>query len=323
MIRSENSRTRSLDWRGIWKKAALPLAACAAVALGVIAVQNVPSCSKSSGEMIVEDTTAVDSLPIEQIVPNTVFANGLEPRWSSSVTASQRTVLEKLIANMVKVEGGTFMMGDDNGEDDEKPAHKVTLSDYYICKYEVTQAEWKAVMGENPTYDGGKWTSKYGLGSNYPAYYISGDDCDAFIRKLNELTGLKFRLPTEAQWEYAARGGKSSGGYRYSGGNDIGAVAWYDGNSGNKTHPVGGKQANELGLYDMSGNVLEWCSDWYGESYYRSNHQTDPTGPSGGSCCVLRGGSWDFYATGCRVANRYNSSVSYRYYNYFGMRLAL
>ena len=253
----------------------------------------------------------------------TVFANGLEPRWSSSVTAKQKKVLEKLIANMVKVEGGTFMMGDDNGEDDEKPAHQVTLSDYYICKYEVTQAEWETVMGEKPTADGAKWTSEYGLGSNYPAYNISWNDCDAFIRKLNELTGMKFKLPTEAQWEYAARGGKSSGGYRYSGGNDIGAVAWYDGNSGNKTHPVGGKQANELGLYDMSGNVLEWCSDWYGESYYRSNHQTDPTGPSGGSYRVLRGGSWDFYATGCRVANRYNSSVSYRYYNYFGMRLAL
>ena len=324
MIRSENRRTRSLDWRGIWKKAALPLAACAAVALGVIAVQNVPSCSKSSGEMIVEDTTAVDSLPIEQIVPNTVFANGLEPRWSSSVTASQRTVLEKLIANMVKVEGGTFMMGDDNGEDDEKPAHRVTLSDYYICKYEVTQAEWKAVMGENPTSDGGKWTSKYGLGSNYPAYYISGDDCDAFIRKLNELTGLKFRLPTEAQWEYAARGGKNSRGYKYSGTTDnLGTVAWYYSNSGRKTHPVGKKQENELGLYDMSGNVEEWCSDWYG--YYRSSPQTDPTGPTRPDLLsrrVLRGGSFSIVASICRVTYRLIVSVTYRD-AISGMRLAL
>ena len=328
MIRSENRRTISLDWRGIWKKAALPLAACAAVALGVIAVQNVPSCSKSGGELIAEDTTAADSLPIEHIVPNTVFANGLEPRWSADVTAEQKAVLEKLIANMVKVEGGTFTMGatKEKGSDarlNEKPAHQVTLSDYYICKYEVTQAEWEAVMGEKPTSDGDKWTSEYGLGDNYPAYYISWDDCRAFIHKLNELTGLQFKLPTEAQWEYAARGGKSSRGYEYSGTTDnLGTVAWYGGNSGNGTHPVGKKLANELGLYDMSGNVYEWCSDRYGASYYSSSPQTDPTGPSSGSSRVLRGGSWYYSATGCRVAYRSYSSVAFRY-NFGGMRLAL
>ena len=256
-----------------------------------------------------------------------VFANGLKPRWSASVNATHREVLEKLVANMVKVEGGTFTMGataeqGSDADNDEKPAHKVTLSDYYIGKYEVTQAEWEAVMGERPTSDGDKWTSEYGLGSNYPAYNISWNDCDAFIRKLNELTGMKFKLPTEAQWEYAARGGKSSGGYKYSGGNDIGAVTWYGGNSGNGTHPVGGKQANELGLYDMSGNVYEWCSDWYGKSYYSSSPQTDPTGPSSGSGRVLRGGSWYYYATYCRVANRNSNSVSARS-NRYGMRLAL
>ena len=255
-----------------------------------------------------------------------VTSTALTPRWSSSVTASQRTVLEKLIANMVWVEGGSFMMGDDNGEDDEKPAHEVTLSDYYIGKYEVTQAEWEAVMGEKPTADGAKWTSEYGLGSNYPAYNISWNDCDAFIRKLNELTGMKFKLPTEAQWEYAARGGKSSRGDRYSGTTDnLGAVAWYWDNSGKQgiyTHPVGGKQANELGLYDMIGNVCEWCSDRYGISYYSSSPQTDPTGPSSGSYRVLRGGSWGSSATYCRVANRLHNSVSIRS-NYDGMRLAL
>ena len=325
MISSEKRRTISIDWRGIWKKAALPLAACAAVALGVIAVQNVPSCSKSGGELIAEDTTAADSLPIEQtsetVVPNTVFANGLKPRWSASVNATQREVLEKLVANMVKVEGGTFTMGDDNGEDDEKPAHEVTLSGYYIGKYEVTQAEWEAVMGERPTSDGDKWTSEYGLGGNYPAYYISWNDCENFIRKLNDLTGLQFTLPTEAQWEYAARGGRNSRGYKYSGSNDIDSVAWYLENSVDETHLVGMKRANELGLYDMSGNVWEWCSDWYGKSYYSSSSRTDPTGPASGSGRVLRGGSWYSIATYCRVAYRDGSTVAYRYSR--GMRLAL
>ena len=260
--------------------------------------------------------------------PRPVTSTALTPRWSASVNATQREVLEKLVANMVKVEGGTYMMGataeqGSDADNDEKPAHQVTLSDYYICKYEVTQAEWEAVMGERPTSDGDKWTSKYGLGGNYPAYNISWNDCRAFIRKLNELTGLQFKLPTEAQWEYAARGGKSSRGYKYSGPTDnLSTVAWYDGNSGNKTHPVGGKQANELGLYDMSGNVWEWCSDWYVESYYSRSPQTDPTGPLGGSGRVLRGGSWFSYATGCRVANRSDGSVTYRNGN-FGMRLAL
>ena len=243
----------------------------------------------------------------------TVFANGLEPRWSSSVTALQREVLEKLVANMVKVEGGTFTMGDDNGEDDEKPAHQVTLSDYYICKYEVTQAEWEAVMGRNPSYF---------IGDNRPVEHVSWDDCQDFVRKLNSLTGLNFSLPTEVQWEYAARGGKNSRGYQYSGSNDIGSVAWYTDNSGGKTHPVGIKQANELGLYDMSGNVGEWCSDWYGKSYYSSSPQTDPTGPSSGLCRVLRGGSWNLDASRCRVADRNFNSVFCRYYN-IGMRLAL
>ena len=262
------------------------------------------------------------------------FPNGLVPRWSADVTVEQKKVLEKLIANMVRVEGGTFTMGAtaEQGSDaasDEEP-HEVTLSDYYIGKYEVTQAEWEAVMGEKPTADGNKWTSENGLGSNYPAYNISWNDCDAFIRKLNELTGMKFKLPTEAQWEYAARGGKSSRGYKYSGSNDIDEIAWYWDNSfeeGIYTHPVGGKQANELGLYDMSGNVCEWCSDWYewyDEWYdnYSSSPQTDPIGPSSGSWRVLRGGGFERFATDCRVASRDSDSVTYRN-NYYGMRLAL
>jgi len=152
---------------------------------------------------------------------------------------------------MVFVEGGTFMMGatseqESDAFDWEKPAHRVTLSDFYIGKYEVTQAQWKAVMGSNPSYF---------KGDNLPVERVSWGDCQEFIRKLNERTGLTFRLPTEAEWDYAARGGNRSRGYKYSGSDDPDEVAWYWDNSGIKTHPVGQKRANELGLYDMSGNV--------------------------------------------------------------------
>ena len=217
---------------------------------------------------------------------------------------------------MVKVEGGTFTMGatSEQGSDadsDEKPAHSVTLSDYYIGKYEVTQAQWKAVMGNNPSYF---------KGDNLPVEEVSWDDCQTFVTKLNQLTGKKFRLQTEAEWEYAARGGNKSKGYKYSGSNDIGRVAWYSDNSGSTTHPVGTKQANELGLYDMSGNVWEWCQDWYGN--YSSLSQTNPTGPTSGSFRVLRGGGWNYGATSCRVSYRAYYSPTYGYY-YIGFRLAL
>ena len=225
---------------------------------------------------------------------------------------------------MVRVEGGTFTMGataEQKGAfDEEKPAHRVTLSDYYIGQTEVTQALWKAVMGETPTSDDDQWWPEVGLGDNYPAYYISDDDVLSFISKLNSLTGRTFRMPTEAEWEYAARGGNKSKGYRYSGGNTLDNVGWYWDNSDQTTHLVAQKAANELGLYDMSGNVWEWCSDWYGT--YSSSSQTNPTGPSKGSCRVLRGGSWGPSATYCRVASRGYNSPSIRYYN-FGIRLAL
>ena len=227
-----------------------------------------------------------------------VSAINLTPNWSASVTPSQRAVLEKLIANMVKVEGSTFTMGatPEQGNDAyeyERPAHQVTLSDYYIGRYEVTQKEWQAVMGDNP--------SKF-YGDNLPVDYVSCNDCQDFINKLNQLTGLKFRLPTEAEWEFAARGGKQSKGYKYSGSDNAKNIAWYEKNSGSKPHQVGTKEPNELGIYDMSGNVGEWCGDWYGR--YSSSAQTNPTGPSSGSLRVLRGGSWRRNARICRVSRR-------------------
>ncbi len=228
---------------------------------------------------------------------------------------------------MVLVEAGTFTMGATPEQVDpyssEKPAHQVTLTkDYYMGETEVTQGLWEAVMGQKPTSDGYQWSSTHGLGANYPGYYISWDDVQSFLTKLNSLTGQQFRIPTEAEWEYAARGGKKSQGYQYSGGNTIGDVAWYGDNSGSKKHEVKTRQANELGLYDMSGNVWEWCADWYSSSYYTSAAVTDPTGPTSGSDRVLRGGSWNHDATNCRVANRLDYSSSARDSD-FGFRLAL
>lgn len=220
---------------------------------------------------------------------------------------------------MVAVEGGKFTMGatseqGSDAEEYEKPAHKVTLSDYYIGQTEVTQALWEAVMGSNPSLF---------KGDNLPVEKVSWDDCQEFIQKLNQLTGKQFRLLTEAEWEYAARGGRKSRGYKYAGGNNIGSVAWYKDNSGNETHPVATKQANELGIYDMSGNVVEWCSDWYGDDYYQSSSRRDPQGPSYGLLFrrVCRGGSYDDDARGCRVSNRYFGTPVLSYYN-LGLRLS-
>ena len=218
---------------------------------------------------------------------------------------------------MVKVAGGTFQMGatSEQGKSarkNEKPVHSVTLFDYYIGQTEVTQELWQAVMGSNPSYFTGD--------NQRPVENVSWNDCQEFIEKLNRLTEKNFRLPTEAEWEYAARGGNKSKGYKYSGSNDADAVAWYDKNSGGKTHPVAQKQSNELGLYDMSGNVLEWCQDWYGN--YSSNSQTNPTGASEGSYRVMRGGGWNYYARLVRVSSRDCGTPDGRG-SYGGFRLAL
>ncbi len=220
--------------------------------------------------------------------------------------------------DMVEVRGGTFRMGATSEQgrdslDNEKPVHSVTLSGYYIGKTEVTQALWKAVMGSNPS------PSEF-IGDNLPVEMVSWDDCQEFIRKLNSLTGQHFRLPTEAEWEFACRGGNNSRGYKYSGSNYIDNVAWYWDNSGKKTHPVAAKSPNELGIYDMSGNVYEWCADWYGG--YRCGAQTNPKGPYGGSYRVCRGGGWCDNARGCRSSFRYDFIPALRFYD-LGLRLAL
>ena len=221
--------------------------------------------------------------------------------------------------NMVRVEGCTFRMGatseqDCDAYDIEEPVHSVTLSSYYIGKTEVTQALWKAVMGSSPSD-----TSTLKV-DNLPVERVSWNDCQEFIRKLNALTGQNFRLPTEAEWEFACRGGNNSRGYKYSGSNYIDNVAWYWDNSGKKTHPVATKLPNELGIYDMSGNVWEWCSDWYDK--YSSGAQANPKGPESGSCRVFRGGGWGSYAGYCRSSNRGYNTPTHRH-DRLGLRLAL
>ena len=217
---------------------------------------------------------------------------------------------------MMPVEAGSFTMGAtpemENPRDNERTTHRVTLTrNYYLGRTEVTQALWRAVMGANPS--GFK-------GDERPVENVSWEDCQQFLQKLNALTGRTFRLPTEAEWEYAARGGWKGRGCPYSGSRSLKEVAWYGGNSNGRTHDVGTKQPNELGLYDMSGNVWEWCHDWYG-SYSRAD-QTDPTGPSGGSYRVIRGGGWYCNARYCRSSYRYYGTPDTRG-DGLGLRLCL
>ncbi len=241
---------------------------------------------------------------------------------ASSASGALTFIVNGVTFKMLPVEGGTFTMGataeqGSDADSDEKPTHSVTLSSYYMGETEVTQALWQAVMGSNP--------SKF-KGNNLPVETVSWNDSQTFINRLNrilagQLNGKRFALPTEAQWEYAARGGNQSHGYKYSGSNTLGNVAWYTSTTNDSgTKPVGTKTPNELGLYDMSGNVWEWCSDWYGS--YGSGAQTNPTGSTSGSNRVFRGGSWRNYAWNCRVSYRTCDSPGSTYY-YLGLRLAL
>ncbi len=230
---------------------------------------------------------------------------------SHVTVVESRFDLEEILSSieMLLVEGGTFTMGatEEQGKDaemNEGPAHKVALSDFYIGKYEVTQAQWKAVMGEEIMT---RYTKAYGegediLGDNYPMFYVNWNEVTEYIERLNEITGKEFRLLTEAEWEYAARGGSLSEGYKYSGSNNVDEVAWYNQNSNASLHEVGTKKANELGIFDMSGNVWEWVSDYAG--YYYEGLEVDPQGPAQGDRRILRGGSCANEAKFSRVSAR-------------------
>ena len=288
--------------------------------LQVTLSKEVASASQSSPTALPQQSQT--QRPIEQ--PQSVSSTASLSTSSTSLNAVGSStsgcvitipVRDGISIEMVKVEAGSFNMGAtpemENPHEDEKPVHLVTLTNnYYIGKYEVTQALWKIVMGSNPS------NSK---GDNLPVEKVSWNDCQKFISKLNKLTGKSFRLPTEAEWEYAARGGNKSRGYQYSGSNTIGDVAWYDGNSGSKTHAVGTKQPNELGAFDMNGNVWEWCQDWFNR--YSSSPQTNPIGAVSGSCRVYRGGSW-CYSGYCRCSCRFDGTPDFRNGD-LGLRLVL
>jgi len=248
----------------------------------------------------------------------------------SAFLFSQSSPTKADLSNMVYVAGGSFEMGSESGDSDENPIHSVKVSSFYISKYETTVSEFEEFIKSTKyrteaDIDSGSWLwigneleriagvnwecdvngekrvrSEY----NHPVIHVSWKDAVAYCKWKSKQTGKKFRLPTEAEWEYAARGGIRSGGYTYSGSNSIDEVAWYYENSDMKTHTVGKKQPNELGIYDMSGNVWEWCSDWYGENYYSNSPGNNPKGPVSGEDRVLRGGSWHHNGSGCCVAFR-------------------
>ena len=223
-------------------------------------------------------------------------------QYKETITEKPTIIIPKKFdfePEIVFVKGGTFKMGS-NQYDSEKPIHDVTLSDFSIGKYPVTQAQWQAVMRNNPSHF---------KGDDLPVENVSWDECQVFVTRLYGKIGKIYRLPTEAECEFAARGGNESKGYQYSGSNNIDEVAWYGKNSENMTHPIGTKKANELGIHDMSGNVWEWCSDWY--CAYDTAAVANPTGADTGTYRVYRGGSWADDAVGCRIANRNSLSPAH------------
>ena len=234
-----------------------------------------------------------------------------------NLSEAKKAIIDNILGNMILVAGGTYTMGATQEQasfasDDEYPAHQVTIESFYICKYEVTQEEWEAVMGNNPSLvKGGK----------LPVENVSWEDCQRFIKRLNTLTNGIFRLPTEAEWEFAARGGNYSRGYKYSGSNNIDEVAWYKENSDMTIHEVGTKLCNEIGIYDMSGNVWEWCQDWYKSNYYKYSPNNNPSGPNTASARIFRGGSYKNFQTDCRLSNRNGFGQRGKDDNY-GLRLA-
>ncbi len=221
-------------------------------------------------------------------------------------------VKQEFEPDMVAVNGGTFNMGNKEGNTTEKPVHAVEITGFQMAKFVITQKQWRAVMGNNPSKNKDK--------DNHPVERVSMPDVEEYLKKLNQMTGRDYRLPTEAEWEYAARGGDQSKGYIYAGSNDLKAVAWESENAKGSTQAVGQKQPNELGLYDMSGNVWEWCRDWYDERYYAKSPAKDPTGPESGDNHVIRGGSWINFPAYYRVSDRYFNHATDRR-TYLGFRV--
>lgn len=247
-----------------------------------------------------------------------IYVNELVIQWGGdNINAEIKEAVQEIVASMILVDGGTFTMGSNTSSSfpDEIPTHSVTLSDFYLSKVTITQKQWKAIMGENEL-----WSDIYGKGDDYPANFISYEQAKLFIQRLKEYSGLEFRMPTEAEWEYAACGGQQSQGFTYSGSNDANKVAWYRDNAGEKMHPSAMLLPNELGLFDMSGNLWEWCSDYYGS--YTSESAINPTGPTTGTKRVVRGGSFTYEMAFSRCKTRNylpetNQSVA------VGLRLAI
>ncbi len=227
------------------------------------------------------------------------------------------------LPKFVHVEGGTFTMGDEwgKGNKNQRPTHQVTLKSFSISQTEVTVAQYRNYC--DSTGVGMPKAPSWGWQDNHPMVNVSWRDAMDYADWLSNTLDQEVRLPYEAEWEYAARGGNKSKAYKYSGGNDISDLSWYDGNSDNKTHAVAGKKANELELYDMSGNTLEWCMDRYGGDYYANSPKNNPKGASEGDRRVIRGGSWNVDATFSSVSFRYGSSFSGELYDYFGFRVVL
>jgi formylglycine-generating enzyme required for sulfatase activity len=245
-----------------------------------------------------------ETVIIGEVVPDIVAPNIIIP-------AAKKPIND--FCEMVFVEGGSFMMGSEE-YDDEKPIHKVTLNSFYIGKYPVTQKQWVEIMGNNPSHFKGN--------DNHPVEVVSWNDTQEFIKKLNQKTGQNYRLPSEAEWECAARGGQKSKGYKYTGSNDIEEVAWCWENSNLKTHPVGQKKSNELGIYDMSGNIWEWCEDSWHDNYKNAPNNNSAWVDEKYNYRVLRGGSCYCPSQYCRAANRNINAPANRYSNY-GFRLVL
>ncbi len=252
----------------------------------------------------------------------------------------------KIDIPMVYVQGGSFNMGSNDDGDNAKPIHRVTVSSFYMSMYVVTVADfrrfimatrykttaekdgWGAAGNKFEKTNGVTWEDdSYGVKrppaqDNHPVLYVSYDDATRYCQWLSAQTGKTYRLPTEAEWEYAARGGSKSNGYTYSGGNELTGVAWVKENANNQSNPVGQKKANELGLYDMTGNVWQWCQDWFGADYYAGSPAENPQGPATGDHRVIRGGSWNSSAKTCRLAVRLNEPIDHHTSN-LGFRVVM